>query len=123
METDCKNAGKDQMKNERIMHITGEQRRNEDILNQAVMERNHKLQSYFEGRVHQTFDRLVDLMGAGGCEGKVRIPDDTKAGLNLCISTFAYMALGCCSYLSLPISTAYFWKTILQGSLTFLCIL
>lgn len=40
METDCKDAGKYQMKNTRILRITGGQRRNKDILNQAVMERN-----------------------------------------------------------------------------------
>lgn len=53
----------------------------------------------------------------------MRIHDDTRAGLNLCISTCASMASGCCSYLSLPISAAYFGEPTLHGSLIFLCIL
>lgn len=40
METDCKDAGKDHMENGRIMHSTGGQRKNKDILNQAVTARN-----------------------------------------------------------------------------------
>lgn len=78
METDYNGTEKQQRRNKkkssRPLYITRMWRRNKEILNEAVVERKGEAWEVFWSRVNQTFDSLIDPMGAGGQRRKGENP-------------------------------------------------